>query len=120
MENIMPQDRPNLTPQTLDAFMQRVHAEPALKAQIIDAINTKGFADMVGDFFSLTDRQRANLVAHNSSNENMRLAVSNGVIAALETNGKISLNNTQTNIQGFSASGHFGNDGVDVSIECSL
>lgn len=116
----MPQDRPNLNPKTLEAFMQRVHAEPALKAQIIDAINTKGFADMVGDFFSLSDKQRTNLAAHNASNEKMKQAVSNGVIAALETNGKISLNNTATTIQGFSASGHFGNDGVDVSIECSL
>lgn len=117
----MPSNLPSLKPETLDAFIASVHADPDLKARVIESLRTQGLAGTVTQFFTVNDTQTNNLALHNNANANSQRSMVSTLIAALETGGKVTLQNTgAATIQGFSASGHFGNDGVDFSVSCSL
>jgi hypothetical protein len=121
MESIMPSNLPNLKPETLDAFIASVHADPDLKARVIESLRSQGLAGTVTQFFTVSDRQTANLALHSNANESSKRSVIDTMIATLETGGKITLRNEPAaSVQGFSASGHFGNDGVDFSVNCEL
>jgi hypothetical protein len=49
-------ERQKLTPETLRAFVKLIHADQHLKAKVIAALDTKGFAAVVEDFFAPSER----------------------------------------------------------------
>jgi len=57
-------ERQKLTPETLRAFVKLIHADQHLKAKVIAALDTKGFAAVVEDFFAPSERQKKLLEGH--------------------------------------------------------
>ena len=118
----MPTDKPALTPQTLDAFLQRIRSDNNLKFEAINSIRSKGLAGMAEEFFTLSDKQRQNLSANQMNNAFSQKIVADGVQAAFETNGKVALQRPGNEIMtGFSVDIDVGADGsVHVGFGCAL
>jgi hypothetical protein len=116
----MPYDRQKLTPETVQALVKKIHADKDLKAEVIEAVNAKGFAGMVEEFFEPSERQRKLLDGHRQSPKEMQKLMKDAVLQALATNGKIELTHAAVERTSIGVSVGVGPGGVsiDVSIEC--
>jgi hypothetical protein len=112
-------DRQKLTPETVRAFVAKLHADPNLKAEVIAALDTKGFAAMVEQFFSPTEHQKKLLAGHSNSPE-MQQITKDAIRNALTSGGTINVVHTHSEIERTSV--HVGVGigpvGIDVTVEC--
>jgi hypothetical protein len=112
-------DRQKLTPQTVRAFVAKLHTDPDLKAKVIASLDTKGFAAMVEEFFAPTEHQKKLLEGHKNSPEMEQIARA-AIRNALTTGGTIDVVHTDSEIERTSVSigVGFGGVGINVTVEC--
>jgi hypothetical protein len=117
-----PDQRHKLTPQTLQALVKALHADNALKAQVLEDLDSKGLSSVVERFFALSDPQKKLLDGHSNSPTQMQQLVRDAIRFALTTNGTIDLVHSRSDVERTSigVSGSVGPGGVSgsISIEC--
>ncbi len=92
-------ERQKLAPETLRAFVKLIHADQHLKAKVIAALDTKGFAAVVEDFFAPSERQKKLLEGHRNAPREMQQITKDAIRSALATGGTIDIVHTHSQIE---------------------
>lgn len=116
----MSYERQKLTPEAVSTLVKKIHADKNLKAKVIEAINTKGFAGAVEEFLEPSDRQKLRLDTYRNAPEGAQKLLNNALVLALETNGTVHLIHGTVERTSVDFSGSAGPGGVEVgvSVEC--
>lgn len=115
-------ERQKLTPETLRAFVKLIHADQNLKAKVIAALDTKGFAAVVEDFFAPSERQKKLLEGHRNAPREMQQITKDAIRSALATGGTIDIVHTYSQIEraslGIAVVAGPARIHINVNIEC--
>jgi hypothetical protein len=112
-------DRQKLTPETVRAFVAKLHANPKLKAEVIAALDTKGLAAMVDQFFSPSEHQKKLLDGSTKSPE-MHEITKASIRNALTTGGTIEIVHPHSEIErtALGVSAAIAGFHININIEC--
>jgi len=119
-QTLLLDDRQKLTPETVRAFVKKLHVNRNLKAKVIAALDAKGLAGMAEDFFALSERQQKLLDGHRKSPREMRQITRDAIRNALTTNGTIEVvhSNSPLRRTSIGIGVEIGPVGISVSINC--
>jgi hypothetical protein len=112
-------DLPKLTSETVRAFVTELHADPQLKAEVIDALDTKGLAAMVAQFFSPSEHQKKLLDGSTKSPE-MHEITKAAIRNALTTGGTIEIGHSPSEVErtALGVSAAIAGFHININIDC--
>jgi hypothetical protein len=101
------------------AFVAKLHANPKLKAEVIAALDTKGLAAMVDQFFSPSEHQKKLLDGSTKSPE-MHEITKASIRNALTTGGTIEIVHPHSEIErtALGVSAAIAGFHININIEC--
>jgi hypothetical protein len=115
-------DRLKLTSETMRAFVKMIHADQTLKAKVIAALDSKGFAAVMEDFFAPSERQRTLLEGHRNAPREMQQIAKDAIRSALATGGTVDVVHTYSQIEraslGIAVVAGPARIHINVNIEC--